>query len=143
MVIRNRGWGMFEKKEVKSFELISWRISGMRSMYEYEIESSGGAAHISEYEMRCKSGGGMERVLRREAACPIDRMIGFLNSCGIMRWDGFQGKHPRGVKDGEAFSFEARVNEGGVIRADGSANFPKNFTAFRRGIEEFLRSGSL
>jgi len=55
-----------------------------------------------------------------------------------MGWNGFEGKHPFGVKDGEMLSFRAVVNDGKIIKANGSENFPKNFNEFRKEINRIL-----
>ena len=133
---------IFEKKRIISFESISWRISGMRITREYEIIRRGNEAEISEYEMRCVTGGGMERCPERSALIPYDKMVELLNSYEAIKWDGFHGRHPRGVLDGETFSFEAIINDGVNIRAGGSANFPKHFREFCRAVYELLDSGN-
>ncbi len=53
-----------------------------------------------------------------------------MNTCGVLCRDGFHGKHPKNVSDGDMFNFTASVNGGQVIRADGSANFPKGYQDF-------------
>ena len=129
---------MFEKKTITSYESIFMKISGMRVTQEYEILHKDSGAEISDYWMCCASGGGMERKLQRRVFCPDSQMLELLNQCDILKWDGFHGKHPRGVLDGEMFSLRAIVNGGETIRADGSANFPKNFREFRRAIDQML-----
>lgn len=129
---------MFEKKTIMSYERIFMRISGMRVTQEYEIISKEARTEISDYWMRLAGGGGMERELQRRAFCPDSQMLELLNQCDILKWNGFHGKHPRGVLDGEIFSFEAIVNGGETIRADGSANFPKHFREFQRTIDQML-----
>ena len=66
-------------------------------------------------------------------------MLELLNQFPVMKWNGFHGKHPRGVLDGEMFSFQATVNDGVTIRAEGSANFPKGFQEFRRAVHLLLQ----
>ena len=129
---------MFEKKIITSYESVFMRISGMRLTQEYEILSKDSGTEISDYWMCCASGGGMKRELQRRAFCPESKMLEILNQCNILKWDGFHGKHPRGVLDGEMFSLRAIVNGGETIRADGSANFPKNFREFRRAVDQML-----
>ena len=130
--------GLFSTKQVVSFERVFWRISGMRCICEYEIIRQGDTAAIAEYEMYYQDEKD-DRRLRRIADCPADTMLSLLNECGILKWDGFHGKHPPGVKDGEMFSFEAIVNDGETIKASGSANFPKHFGEFRSTIGEMLK----
>ena len=130
--------GLFTTKPITSYTTITFRISGMRLSSEYEIVSKDGTSEISEYYYYCAQGGGMERRLERSASCPDEEMLKLLNDCEAMKWNGFHGKHPHGVKDGEMFSFKATVNGGEVIEADGSANFPKHFSEFRREIGRML-----
>ena len=129
---------MGKKIPITSYDTIFWRISGMRVTQEYEIVKRGVQAEVSEYEMYCVTGGGWERQLQRSVLCSEERMLELLNAFPVMKWDGFHGKHPRGVLDGEMFSFQATVNDGISIHAEGSANFPKGFHEFRRAIHLLL-----
>ena len=129
---------IFEKKKIVSFERVFWRISGMRITREYEIVRRDDKAEIYEYEMRYITGGGMERFPERSAIISSDQMIELLNTYEVIKWDGFHGKHPRGVLDGDMFSFEAVINDGETIHADGSANFPKRFREFCRAVYQLL-----
>ena len=129
---------MFKNTPITSYTSIFIRLSGMRITQEYEILPKDAGAEISDYWMRCVSGGGMERELQRRVYCPESQLLELLNQYRIWKWDGFHGKHPRGVLDGEMFSFRAVINDGETIHADGSANFPKNFREFRRAIDQLL-----
>lgn len=129
---------MFEKKTIASYELIFLRLSGMRLTQEYEIIPKDSGAEISDYRMCINKAGDWERVLERRVYCPEDQMLELLNRFNVWKWDGFHGKHPHGVLDGEMFSFRATVNNGETIHAEGSANFPKNFHEFHRGIDRLL-----
>lgn len=133
---------MFNKGSIESYENISWRISGMRSIREYEIANLGDTAEISEYDMRCATGGGMDRVPVRKVHCANSQILEILNSVEMLKWDGFNGRHPRGVRDGEMLSFRASVNGGTSIRAGGSENFPKGFRDFRRAVDALLAENS-
>ena len=130
---------MFKPTPITSYTSLSWHISGMRVTQEYEIVKKGDQAEVSEYELRCVTGGGWEPQLQRRVLCTEERMLELLNAFPVMKWDGFHGKHPRGVLDGEMFSFQATVNDGVTIRAEGSANFPKGFQDFRRAIHLLLQ----
>ena len=79
-----------------------------------------------------------ELVLESTAPCGVQTMIELMNTCGILRWDGFHGKHPKNVSDGIMFCFEATVNGGQMIRAEGSANFPKGYHKFVRALDAML-----
>lgn len=129
---------MFERKKVISYESIFWRISGMRSIREYEILKRAEGAEISVYEMRFGSGRDMERHLMKRMLYPDEKLLELLNMCEVCRWDGFHGKHPKGVRDGIMFSFRAEINGGESIRAEGSENFPKHFREYRREIDRLL-----
>ena len=64
-----------------------------------------------------------------------------MNACDVPHWNGFHGAHPKNVQDGIMFSFEASVNGGQVVSADGSANFPKGYHEFVRTLDEMLAEG--
>ena len=130
--------GLFDRKSVDSFDRICWRISGMRSIRDYEIVRKGESAELAEYERYYREGKDERRPLRR-GSCPAEQILELLNACAVLKWDGFHGKHPRGVKDGEMMSFEAEVNEGVTIKASGSENFPKHFGDFRREVNGLLK----
>jgi hypothetical protein len=137
--------GLFDSKKtesITSYEKVFWRISGMRCSDEYEILSKDGIAEITEYRMYCASGGGMERRPERSRAVSDAEVIQLFNDCQILKWDGFHGKHPKNVRDGEMFTFSATVNEGRTINAEGSENFPKYFREFRNEIYRILSEGS-
>ena len=57
-----------------------------------------------------------------EASAVVDtaEFVELVNNCGVIRWDGFHGKHPKNVHDGEMFRFSACVNGEKTIEADGS-----------------------
>ena len=59
-----------------------------------------------------------------------------------MSWDSFHGKHPKGVLDGTMFRFEATVNSGRIIKADGSQNFPSGYRDFESGLYKILQGES-
>ena len=133
---------MFKKPPITAYTSLSWNISGMRVTREYEILHKGEDTEVSEYELRCVAGGGRERQLLRRVLCTEQRMLELLNAFDIMKWDGFHGKHPRGVLDGEMFTFQATINDGVSIRAEGSANFPKGFREFRSAVHLLLEEGT-
>lgn len=123
--------------KIASFEIVTLRLSGMRLTVEYEIVMNDGDAQLVEYEIRY--GEKDERVPRRKAQCSAERMLKLLNSCELISWDGFAGKHPAGVLDGTAFNLKACVNGGRKISAGGSENFPKHFRELRNGLDAILR----
>ena len=117
---------MFKKEIVTDCTSLTLRLSGMRVTEEYEVTCDGKTAEISLYCFNYADGT-EKRVLVSSATCPAEEFIGVLNQCHLMKWDGFYGKHPRGVLDGTMFSLTATVNGGVEIHANGSQNFPKNY----------------
>ena len=130
-----------KKNQIVSFERMLLHISGMRITCEYEIISREEGTEVSYYEMNYATGE-EKRLLKKQAICDSERFIQLLNDCGVLSWDGFEGKHPKHVLDGEMFTFDAAVNDGRTIHASGSANFPKNFREFINSLYEILSSTS-
>ena len=118
---------------ISSVEELSLRISGMRSEVIYELTENDGRAAITLYRITP-----YEKLLEKNVMCDTGDILNLLNSCGVMGWNGFHGKHPRGVLDGDMFDFCARVNGGVVIKADGSANYPKGYHEFVRTLNLML-----
>lgn len=129
---------LFFKKPVESFEIITLRLSGMRFFCEYEIVCKGETSEISRYDFKFHDGE-RERILDTSVTRDTSEILRVLNKCGVIGWNGFHGAHPRGVLDGTMFNFDAAVNGGVRIRADGSQNFPHHFRDFRQYIEDQLR----
>lgn len=129
---------MIKKRKIYSFEKLTLSLSGMRIREEYEIVRNGDKAQLSRYTVVYSSGKDKRRL---EQIADADRteIIGIFNDCGILQWDGFYGKNPPGVLDGTMFSFEAEVNDGRMIRARGSNNFPKHYRDFTNALQEILR----
>ena len=120
---------IFKKtQQISSVEEMTLTIRGMRGGRVYRLEGG----ELCRY--REKSSGDLE--LEVKAACDL---VSLMNTCGVLRWDGFHGKHPRGVLDGDMFDFRADVNGGVSIRANGSANFPKGYRELVRAFDEILR----
>ena len=103
----------------------------------YTLEGEGDTTQLRRYRETYR-GGEDELMLESSVPCGVQTMIELMNTCGILRWDGFYGKHPRGVKDGTMFTFTATVNGGQTIRAEGSANFPKGYHEFVQALNEML-----
>ena len=128
------------QNSVTSFESVNLALSGMRYSVEYEILRDGDGAVVTLYGIRYVTGGGRERIPEQTARCPSEKIVSVLNECGIMKWNGFHGKHPKNVRDGEMFTFTAIVNEEEKIYADGSENFPKNYRTLKDQLRVFLES---
>ena len=132
---------MFEHRKKKqlidSFEMVTLSTRGMRCADDYEIVKKDKTAEVSQYRISYREGKD-ERILMRRAAVGENDILQMLNNCSILSWDGFHGKHPRGVKDGIMFSFSATVNGGKTIKADGSQNFPKHYRDFTQALHDIL-----
>lgn len=57
---------------------------------------------------------------------------------GITSWDGFAGKCPPGVLDGDSFSFSCTMSDGSTIQARGNNNYPKNYGKVSSAIFDLL-----
>lgn len=129
-----------EKTDIDSFTNILIRESHMRGTYEYEVSATDkNFADISFYSVRY-DGKEDKRIPEGSARIPVDEMLKILNDFNIFSWDGFKGKHPRGVLDGTMFRFEAAVNEDCKITAEGSENFPDHYKDLIRFLCEKLRN---
>ena len=132
---------MLFNKKIESFATFSLSITGMRYHSEYEAVCNGKSVELSEYcGFHCSD---EPRRLVSRTVCDSESLVRLLNDCRVSGWDGFHGKHPRNVKDGEMFSFEAVLDEGHRIRASGSENFPRGFHELRRGLAELLKDGKV
>ncbi|MBQ7172041.1 MAG: hypothetical protein IJR89_07180 [Clostridia bacterium] len=126
-------------RRIVSFETVTLRTSGMRGVSEYEIVGKDGAAEITQYGIRfyeCEE----RRVPKRRAVCSEETALKLLNDSGILSWDGFDGPHPRGVRDGTMFRFTASVNGGQTVSARGSQNFPRHYRDFTDGLYALLEN---
>lgn len=111
------------KEKVESFEIITIGESGMRHSIVYEVVY-GGKTTLSLYRGLYHKEG--DRELERSVDLDNEEFIALLNKCNVMAWNGFHGKHPRGVLDGTMFKLKGVVN-GKEIYADGSQNFPRGY----------------
>lgn len=125
--------------QINSFSIVTLRESGMRGSNEYEIVMKNDEAEVSHYLIRYSQGED-KRVLDKRAVCGKDVFIRLLNDCSVFSWNGFSGKHPKGVLDGIMFRFDAVVNQEEKIHADGSANFPKHYREFTDGLYAILNN---
>ena len=124
-------------EEIRSFETINLRISGMRVTQEYEIICRSEETEISLYKLYYANGKD-ERRLEKSATLKTEEMIEILNFCKISGWNGFKGEHPKNVSDGDMFRLEAIINDGERIYAEGSANFPKGYIEFIKELNKML-----
>ena len=128
------------EKTVTSVEMMTLTLNGMRGTSVYEITDESGTTELRLYR-EVYSGKETVRKLEKCVVCDPQEMIGLMNTCHVLRWDGFHGKHPRNVRDGIMFRFSAAVNGGQTIQADGSANFPKGYHEFVRTLDAMLAEG--
>ena len=135
MLFRMLGCGKGPQKTVTSAETMTLTLRGMRGGYVYKFE--GDVTELRRYRETYR-GGEDELVLESSVPCGAQTMIELMNTCGILRWNGFHGKHPKNVSDGIMFRFEATVNGGQEIFADGSENFPKGYREFVRALNSML-----
>ena len=135
-------FGMFRRRKdssetVETIENMKLTLRGMRGSYMYIFDSVNGQSELRRYvEKYC----GEETNLILEASVLYNeqKMIDLMNTCSVISWDGFHGKHPKNVQDGIMFDFSAKVNGGRTVLADGSANFPKGYSEFVRTLDEIL-----
>ena len=118
---------------IESVEKATLRVSGMRYACEYEIVASGDETTVSLYRIV-----GNDRELEKSVCLPTSEVLDAMKNTGVGRWNGFFGPHPKNVSDGEMFDFEARVNGGEVVAADGSENFPKGYREFVGWLRKVL-----
>ena len=124
-------------EEIRFFETINLRISGMRVTQEYDILCRGGETEVLLYQLFYVNGKD-ERRLEKSAVVKTEEMLETLNSCGFSGWNGFDGEHPKNVSDGDMFRIEAIINDGEKIYANGSANFPKGYSEFVKKLNKLL-----
>ena len=128
-------------KSIEKLEKLTLRESGMRFTSERELIMCKNGVEVSQYEIRYTKNGD-ERILIKRSLISNEAALKLLNDCKIMKWDGFSGAHPRLVKDGIMFSLTAVVNDGKVIRAEGSQNCSKRYREFTDGLNGLL-NGSI
>lgn len=128
------GCGNRTEKTITSIESIMLTLCGMRGSYVYKFDGEDG---LHRYR-KVYSGGEDRLELEKSVPCSMQTMIDLTNTCGILRWNGFHGKHPKNVEDGIMFRFEATVNGGQTVKADGSENFPKGYRDFVRALDAML-----
>ncbi len=125
--------------QINSFSIVTLRETGMRGSTEYEIVMKDDEAEVSFYWIKYTQGED-SRELDKRAVCDKDIFLKLLNDCNILSWNGFSGKHPKGVLDGIMFKFDAVVNQEEKIYASGSANFPKHYRDFTSGLYAILNN---
>jgi len=125
------------RETITSIETMTLTLQGMRFCHVYKIANEDGKTELRRF--RKEYANGVDTLeLEASAVCDIADLIELMNTCGVICWDGFHGKHPKNVRDGIMFDFRAAVNAGQEIRADGSANFPDGYHEFVRELNSML-----
>ena len=125
------------RKTITSIETMTLTLQGMRFCNVYEITNEDGKIELRRFR-KVYSNGADTLELETSAVCDIADFIELMNTCGVIYWNRFHGKHPKSVNDGIMFDFRATVNNGQKIYADGSENFPKGYHAFVRELNKIL-----
>ena len=125
-----------------SFEKITLRVISMRYDIEYEILNKPPKAVLSLYHIFYKDGSN-KRVIEKSAVTDTEIMLELFNLCKIISWNGFRGNHPKDVNDGVMFKFQAEVNEGQTVYAEGSENFPQGYREFVSTLNLILENDGL
>ena len=129
---------MFGSKEkITSFSRLTLTLKGMRAIDEYEIICKGDVCEIAQYT-KYYTRPEDERELNKSVTVDTASIIGLMNDCRMMSWDGFHGPNPRNVRDGYMFTLTAEVNGDKMIRAEGSNNYPRHYSEFRSAINKML-----
>ncbi len=131
------GCGKEAAKTVTSVESMTLILRGMRGGTVYKFEAGENETELRRYRELYRDG---EDILELEKSVPCDEatMTGLMNTCTVIRWDGFNGEHPKNVQDGIMFRFDATVNGTENISAEGSENFPNGYREFVRTLDTML-----
>ena len=125
------------KNGIVSMQKFTLRTGNMRVTYLYKTAREDTGLKLERYrEVFVDSEVRLE--LENSVSCTNSELIELMNNCNVLKWNGFHGKHPKNVSDGTMFTFIATVNDGQIIRADGSENFPKGYKEFVRKLNELL-----
>lgn len=127
----------FRKEQVDSVREVSLHTAGMRATHQYVIKPESGQLRLERYR-EVFTDGQIRMVPEKSVMWETEALVALMNECRVLRWDGFHGKHPRGVLDGIMFQFSATINGGRTIRAQGSANFPKGYLEFVQALDRSL-----
>jgi len=125
------------RKTITAMKTMTLTLQGMRFCNVYEITNEDGKAELRRYR-KGYSNGADTLDLEASAVCDMTDFLELMNTCGVIGWDGFHGKHPKNVMDGIMFDFRATVNDGQEIHAHGSENFPKGYHEFVRELNQIL-----
>lgn len=125
------------KNGIVSIQELTLRTGNMRVTYLYKTAREDTGLKLERYR-EVFVDGEVRLELENSVSCTNSELIELMNNCNVLKWNGFHGKHPKNVSDGTMFTFIATVNNGQIIRADGSENFPKGYKEFVRKLNELL-----
>lgn len=126
-----------ESEAVTSVQGMTLTLRGMRGGSVYKIVNVSDGTELHLYR-EIYNGEQTLLELERSTSCDAHAMVELMNTCGVLRWDGFHGTHPKNVQDGIMFNFAATVNGDRTVTADGSANYPKGYHEFVRALNMML-----
>lgn len=127
---------------ITSFKKITLRVIGMRYNIEYEILNKPPKSVLSLYRIFYRDGTN-KRVVEKSTETDTEIILELFNLCKIISWNGFCGNHPKDVKDGVMFKFQAEVNEGQIVYSEGSENFPQGYREFVSTLNLILENDGL
>lgn len=149
--VENGGIRPAGEKELLPFERFKFSLQGMSSWSE-NIEGTrqpDGGLRLEYY----LSSVHWNNDIRQEEKQVIHALSGssdfyaeiavLLGQYQVQRWNGFAGKNPPGVLDGEMGRFNAVLTDGRQISAHGSNNFPQGFRNAWRSIRERITTAPL
>lgn len=125
------------KNGIVSMQELTLRTGNMRVTYLYKTAREDTGLKLERYR-EVFVDGEVRLELENSVSCTNSELIELMNNCNVLKWNGFHGKHPKNVSDGTMFTFVSTVNDGQIIRADGSENFPKGYKEFVRKLNELL-----
>ena len=135
-----------DKTQITSFEKFSLSFTGMSANTdEYEVVKTSTGVTLSYYSGDWNYDDAVNKedclVKRtRGKQAQYQRLVQLLNSCEVMRWDGFN-KNNKKVLDGYNFSFSAEVNDGESIQARGSNKYPPHYRELKNAVMEMINTG--
>ena len=126
-----------DKRRIIEFSRVTLERSGMRFIEEFELTADGEKTKAVRYNLVFRNGEKAREPIA-EATLDTKDVVEMLNKCRLLSWDGFYGKHPKGVLDGTMFTLEAVVNGDRKISAHGSQNFPKKYSDLTQWLYELF-----
>ena len=82
------------RKTITSIEAMTLTLQGMRFCSVYEITNKDEKTELRRFR-KVYSNGADTLELEASAVCDITAFIELMNTCGVICWDGFHGKHPK------------------------------------------------